>query len=690
MFIAPTAAATAAAEWVIIEQTALGVRMHHRSILAPLVAALLCAACGARSNQRQARDASVLPPRPDVRAPDAASRDTAPGDADPRRDQRPAPPPVHELTFFEEQRISSTETLLRVANVRTDGSAYRIHPTLRDLKLTSLVPRRHEARLEDLRFKTPSALVRGVGLPGRGTLVRFERGPEHKREQGVAYLGFDGAAELLYRTITSCTGCPQLGEYLSVGPRGEFAALTRGHVEVVLLRTDGASFANGAMALAVDAQKPYYLFPEGHALTTEALYFVTGGQKVTDPHTLWRVPLLAPDGAPKAVALGALSGGATASWISGAEGLAAHRGSPNRDLVAFTAARPKPQDGAVKMPHEDVFVARGAVATRVSTAAAAYGPAPREFVLAPSAKRAALTRVGSGGWPEVVVLDTSGVATPPRVFGTQQIFAGPDVVLEELLFVDDERLLVLAGRPYAMKLFLLELSKARWRALSHDEQPPFGLGEYPNVTAAKLGPTGRTVAMALHDEKFRESYRWVDLDTGVVGSAAADRNNLTGWTVCGPAGDQLVLPVANPGGNQRIAVVDLSAPSTPPREVEIPNSLAQYPNQLGNLACASDGRHVAFSWLPATGPLGSTLRRLFVIALDLAASASGKPLTLRRIYHDVAQLQHLFLDSHWLVVTSRSQPLRVTALEGDGRLRELKTSVATHPSTVLGSRPTSP
>lgn len=625
------------------------------------VAGLLLFGCGSRSAPSQGHDAAADtqhdgPPRPGA-------------DLSTGSDQR-ALPPRREVIFLDGLAGVpwTSNDRFAVARVRTDSTGYATVPGLSDLISTKLALRDGPA-VVDLRRQAPQQLCLSerfghrFWLPGRGALLPFERGSEGARERGLAWIGDDGDARELFASPSGCVGCDELAGSLAIGPEGRFASVVHGS-KVMLLRMDGQLFANGLPALAIDASSDYYLFPHGHALTSSALYFTTGGQQVNDLHTLWRLPLDMSRTRAQALPLVALSDQSQATWISGAEGLSAHRGPAGHDRVAFTLAHPSPHDGPVTMPAEDVAMALGSKTARFSASLASYGAAPRKLLISPSGQRIAVVRHDVTGWPEVELLE---LGRQPIAVGTRKAFSGSELHVDGLHFVDDQRLLVLAGSEAGKpQLYLFDSAARSLRALSYEGSPPFA-PPAPWVNGVTLGSRGRIVLITIVTSSLDVLRRWVDLrgkfPPGSTTTAYTDP------VVCGPDQRWLLLHDERPKTAELIAL-DLDAPATPLR-LAVPLAYSDGDYSVARLTCSSDGRHAVFTTEARTfGPPGYLSEGLFVV--DLKAPT----LEVRRIEAPpgASLIRSIFADDVWAYVATEYGELSATPLDGSAPPRLLHSS----------------
>jgi hypothetical protein len=577
--------------------------------------------------------------------------------------------PVYEVTFCETLGVPlGSPPRFSVARVRTDGTAFERLPELTQIEALELPT--VAAPIRDYRRSTARNTgtfdVPRIEVPGRGAFVPFTRRPGPANEAGVVWLGLDGAARLLYYT-PSCPSCPNVEGKLSVGPEGRFAALTRDN-EVVLMRTDGALFANGRphRQIMLHQHRP---FGTGHAISSSSLYITTGGQ-VTAPHWLWQTPLLSPSFG--TIKLPMLSDGSAPSWISGAEGLAVHRGPQPSDLIAFTAARPLPQDAPVGMPREDVMLSRDGKASKLTAQLSSYGAAPTKLVFSPSGAQIALER-REQGWPEVWVFQNGAAFS----LQTRKNFKGSKLVISSLHFVDEGRLLVEAGTSdfWGRHLYLVELSPLRWRALSHDIglPPPFSPPTKAMAVYPLIGPRGRVVSTIVQGPKGT-ARRWFDIESGGVsdhGTVVAAAEPLQ----CGQSKPWLLFDGTGASDEARLVLLDLDRPV---RAIEIkPESRTPRPTTIGLLTCSQNRRYVAFTTPVERFPLPS--REVFLLDLEAPTGPA-----LRKLADTHRVVNKLFVDDHWVYISTDTE-LLVMPLDGSALPRVLHSS--TFASIVVGSRP---
>lgn len=517
----------------------------------------------AAPSDQQTRDAHRLDAgRLDASSADGASADAGRLDAG-SADAAPSMP-VRKVVFAH----GPASSYLTLASINTDGSNYQTIPGFGRLAFDGLILRGQVIPAWDVTNDQPASPLRlyyqPVLLPHRlGTLISYwERNALDVFDQiGFLLVRPDGRVDRLYttRTFGSKQQIPlqDIFDSMSVSKDGRFTATARAkHDEIVLLRTDGSTFANGKSFFEARLPQPAdELLPASLTFAGSMLYFIsrTGNQR-----TLWRMPR---DGshAPTIVKL-AKVGGAQVSWIG--EQIEA----TNSGLIVVAASAPSSGDDLIAVDSSGARNLTNAPATidvRGDTVGASYTTRLR---LSPSGKRVAFTRRLSAAFRELWVTDSSGTASPLHVTNANNV--GPSSLREirHLVWIDDDTLVFVMGETEVRAdLFRFNAATATLTRITGTNPPtkPYLLAGTGNYFGLWLSPNRRYL---FYIDPPRHLYA-LDLSNwtarAITPSAASDLI-YDSITHCAGSSSMVVAAkpsVQNPGQSQQLFLFDQDQPA---------------------------------------------------------------------------------------------------------------------------------
>lgn len=577
----------------------------------------------------------------------------------------PAPPPPPELTahtvsFFYGFGPTAAGPYYH-AWVHTKGGTPNYDNSYAGVELSPLAVQGLPRRIRDLRLVVQRTRVPDVKpaplVIGDRWLWRYKQVPKI----GTASAGlvtsvrtghFDGGYGK-----AMCYNCPQLTDTLAVSPPGDYVAIPRDDGSAVLISlsvgvvppTTELTFAGGQ------------LHPASLALSDQALYAVTSGSQTTDLHTLWRLPfkpqIVTP---PQAVALPLMSDQSTPRWVAGDEGLLAHRGL-NSDVLVFSGARPAASDGTPPLAHEDLYATVGGKpALRLTQELGALGAGPELTAISPSGQRVAFVRRETNGWDEILVGQTQGGAPLPPL-KTGQIFSGGKLLVDALVFIDDQHLLAVVGpAPSATtvdtrRIYAVDLSSGQWKDLLHGGSPPFDWSTLPHdrVDRVWVGPKAqRVLVWAGNPSKGELVVTIVDLASGATAQVSGlPPSSVVDPLRCGLQGQFALFRLWETAGAgaEGLYAVDFTQTGVP--TMRLVTSVAGSGASIARLHCGANGAYAAFT---ATDPAKGPAPFVWVVDPHTLGTSSSAARVVAQETAEVGQLR-FGQKSEWLYYVVGSQ-----------------------------------